>query len=448
MYDRIKIKKDFAMENRRSVLNYFEDPNSNWKSEAEENIKRYRMGDIKIKLVDKNGNPIKNAQINVKQKNHEFKFGANLFMLDELETEEKNRVYKEKFKELFNMATLPFYWVDTEPEKGKARYEIGSPRIYRRPPVDLCLKFCRENGIEPREHALAYEHMYPTWLKGLSIEETKAEIEHHFKELGERYADKIHNIEVTNEMFWEKDEAVTSFYFEPDYIEWCFKTARKYFPENELIINEWTPNDAYIEYIKKNLEKGAPIDVVALQYHIFNTRDVEALEVAQTRYNPEFVIERLNKLALFGKPLEISEVTIPAFSTDALDEEIQAKLIENLYTLWFSIPSMEKIIYWNLVDGYAAFAPQGDMTAGENKYHGALLRFDLSEKPAYKKLKKLIHETWHTEKTLTTDENGEVSFRGFYGEYEIVANVKDKEIKESFMRSKADKNNFKIGGKI
>ena len=44
-------------------------------------------------------------------------------MLDELETEEKNEKYKKCFAELFNMATLPFYWRDLEPEKGKQRYD-------------------------------------------------------------------------------------------------------------------------------------------------------------------------------------------------------------------------------------------------------------------------------------------------------------------------------------
>jgi hypothetical protein len=43
-------------------------------------------------------------------------------MLDELETEEKNEKYKKYFAELFNMATLPFYWDTLEPEKGKPRY--------------------------------------------------------------------------------------------------------------------------------------------------------------------------------------------------------------------------------------------------------------------------------------------------------------------------------------
>ncbi len=411
------------MELRSEVLKHFEDPNSPWRKEALENIEKYRKGDVKIKLVDKSGAPLTGAEVRLKQKSHEFKFGANIFMLDELETEEKNETYKRKFAELFNMATLPFYWCDTEPEKGKTRYKKDSPKLYRRPPVDLCLEFCEENGIEPREHALAYDYFYPKWLKGLTVDEEKREIEAHFREIAELYADRIKNIEVTNEMFWEEGQNVTSFYREPDFIKWCFDTARKYFPDNRLIINDWRYLDEYRDYLKENIEKGAPIDVVGIQHHFFYPIEREQTEGAKL-YNPEYFIPQLAKFEELGLPIEISEVTVPAYSNSDEDEEIQARLIENLYTYWFSRPLFEKIVYWNLVDGYAAFAPQGDMTSGENKYYGALLRFDLSEKPAYKTLKKLIQETWHTEESLKTDENGETSFRGFYGDYEIAANGK------------------------
>ncbi len=173
------------MKNNTRILERFENPASNWLVEAEENIKKYRMGEVKIKLVDKNGNAISGAQIKAVQKNHEFDFGANIFMLEELESAEKNEIYKERFKALFNTATLPFYWEDTEPEKGKTRYVIGSPKIYRRPAVDLCLKYCEENNIKPREHGLAFESCFPLWLRGLSVNEVKAELEHHFKEIGE-----------------------------------------------------------------------------------------------------------------------------------------------------------------------------------------------------------------------------------------------------------------------
>ena len=58
------------------------------------------------------------------------------------------------------------------------------------------------------------------------------------------------------------------------------------------------------------------------------------------------------------------------------------------------------------------------MTLGENYYYGGLLRFDMSPKPAYFKIKELLGKTWHTEEELCCDTNGTASFRGFFGTYE------------------------------
>ena len=75
-------------------------------------------------------------------------------MLDEFETEEKNRIYREEFKKYFNIATIPFYWKDLEPERGKPRYAKNSYLVYRRPASDLCLEYCADNVIGPKAHCL------------------------------------------------------------------------------------------------------------------------------------------------------------------------------------------------------------------------------------------------------------------------------------------------------
>lgn len=115
------------------------------------------------------------------------------------------------------MATLPFYWNDLEPEKGKQRYEKDSPKIYRRPTIDLCIEYCEQNGIEPREHALAYDAFFPNWLCNSDVAECKREYERCCKEISECYGNKINTIEVTNEMLWKKGK--TALYEEGDFVE-------------------------------------------------------------------------------------------------------------------------------------------------------------------------------------------------------------------------------------
>ena len=443
------------MNDRRKVLDLFDEQEDFWKQRAVDGIEHYRKGNERITVADKEGKPVSNAKIKLTQKSHEFRFGANIFMLNELESEEKNEKYKKYFSDVFNMATLPFYWDALEPMRGKPRYAKDSPKVYRRPSPDLCIEFCEKHNIEPREHALAYDAFFPKWLYDASTEEVKREIERRYAEIAERYADKIRTIEVTNEMEWKKGK--TKFYDEPDFVEWCFKLAEKYFPNNQLVINEHTgaawgdrcrATDKYYAYTEANMLKGARIDAIGMQYHLFNKAELE-YENTRLTLNPESLYKHMDLYSNFGKPLQITEVTVPAYSWNVEDEEIQAEIIEKLYSIWFSHPNVEQIIYWNLVDGYAHFwdpnpekikASQGDMTLGENYYYGGLLRFDLSPKPAYFRIKDLLQKKWHTETELVTDENGSAEFRGFYGDYCANVEFGGQEVKTEFSLSKNAEN--------
>ncbi len=411
---------------RREVLNNFLKYKEETELRVNYGIEQHRKGNFKIAVVDKEGKPVKNAKISLTLKKHEFKFGANIFMLDELENDEKNEKYKKYFADLFNMATLPFYWKELEPEKGKQRYDKDSPKIYRRPAPDLCMEFCEKHGIEPREHALAYDWIFPDWIKELPVDEAKREFGRRCKEISERYADKIPTIEVTNECYWEFNEC-SSEYVQNDFIEWSFKEAERYFPYNELVINDWTgivwsgaPTNriGYYMQIERALAKGARIDAIGMQYHMFHKKENEITSTTSNKYyNPRHLYKIMDKYSELNRPLQITEVTIPAYSYEAEDEQIQAEIIRHLYRIWFSHENVEQIIYWNLVDGYAAFAEQGDFTAGENYYRGGLLRFDLTPKPAYYTIKDLIEKEWHTQTEVVTDENGFAYFKGFYGDY-------------------------------
>ena len=444
---------------RRKILEFFEAQRDYTEDKIKSGIESYRKGYGNIRLTDSEGNPVSGAKVRIKQKSHEFKFGANLFMLDEMETSEKNEAYKSYFADTFNMATLPFYWSTTEPQKGVTRYNKDSEKIYRRPAIDLCMEFCEKHGIEPREHALAYEGFFPKWLYDKPVFEIKAALENRFREIAERYSSRIPTIEVTNEMDWPVGK--TAFYTEPDFIEWCFKTAEKYFPANQLVINEYTrlgwgdkghPTDKYYSYIEANMLKGARIDAIGMQYHMFHRKEDE-YENTREFYNPKNLYKHMDLYSNFKKPLQVTEVTIPAYSNNREDEELQAEIIEKLYSIWFSHPNVEQIIYWNLVDGYAHVESndpeairksRGDMTIGENYYYGGLLRFDMTPKPAYYTLKNLIKNKWHTELECVSDNSGAVSLKGFFGDYDVEIDIGGKTVTKSLKLSSKGKNDFQV----
>ena len=155
----------------------------------------------------------------------------------------------------------------------------------------------------------------------------------------------------------------------------------------------------------------------------------------------------------FGKPLQITEITIPSYSWEQDDEEMQAVIIEKLYSLWFSHPNVEQIIYWNMVDGYAHVwdsdpikiaESRGDMTMGENIYYGGLLRFDMTPKPSYNKIKELITKRWHTQNSLVSDDDGSATFRGFYGDYDVRVEINGRTVEKTISLSKGKTSEFII----
>jgi hypothetical protein len=107
-----------------------------------------------------------------------------------------------------------------------------------------------------------------------------------------------------------------------------------------------------------------------------------------------------------------------------------------------------------LVDGYAHLwsqdrekikASQGNMGPGsENYYHGGLLRFDMSPKPAYFRMKELLTERWHTKETLATDVYGAAEFRGFYGDYDVEITLDGRTETRTVSLSKGKNNKFNI----
>ena len=415
-------------ERREKVLAGFAKHKDFMEDYIQHGIETNRKGFGRVIVKNADGSPVKGAKVELVQKTHDFKFGCNIFMLDEFENDEKNKKYRDIFKKYFNYATVPFYWSDLEPEYGKPRYEKDSPKVYRRPAPDLCVEYCKSNGLRMKGHCLAYDTscFHPPYLPR-NPREAKKMYDRHFAEIAARYADVIDDYDITNELLCPSELDVTKppLIREYDYLEWVYDLGYKYFPNNLRFLNEaamlgdqWlrANRTPYYMMIERHLAKGGKCNAISMQAHSFIRREDEP-QYAQTRYNPLVTVTQMKLFADFRLPMQISEVTIPAYSKESDDEEIQAEILTNMYRMWFASAYMEGIVYWNLVDGYAAFAPQGSME-GENYYCGGLLRYDMTEKPALKAYKNLI-DSWHTELSCTTDCAGEAVFKGFFGEYDV-----------------------------
>lgn len=418
-------------EAREKALKSFRENESLYKEKLED-IEKYRKGERKVRILDENGAPVLKKRVKITQKTHEIKYGANIFLLDEFPTQEENKIYRDTFYRYFNLATIPFYWAELEPEEGKLRFDKNSPKIYRRPAPDLCLEYCEEKGVTPKLHCLYYDKFTPSWLPKDDRDEMLRLYDKRFCEIAERYAGKMWEYEVTNEMLeigsWAGKKCVLS--DERDIMDWCYSTARKYFGEDAtLVINEGNkiPNIANYGFMSPAmlefrglLDRGVSIDKIGMQHHAFIgvTGDQLAdMEWGLEYFNAEYIDKGLKYMETLGKPMEITEITIPCLGEGPEGEECQAELLKYLYTYFFACPKMESIVYWNTVDDMC-FTDTSTANWIENNCKAGLFRRDLTPKPAALMLKKLFGEIWHTELEAETDEDGYVTFRGFFGDYE------------------------------
>jgi GH35 family endo-1,4-beta-xylanase len=386
-------------------------------------IEQNRKGRATLILKDADGNRIPKASVRCRLIRHEYAFGGNSFMVNQAE-DDLNQRHDEAFTRLFNLAVVPFYWSDLEPEEGMLRFESDCQPIYRRPPIESILDFCQMHDITPKGHPLCWKCFLPDWLPHHVPAERLAR---RIAELAERYGSRIFNWDVINEALYFNDDANR---LPPNAVELAFDLAEHYFsPSVTLNYNE-TPDNSWSDYrgdytplvmlIKLLQAKGKKVDGLGLQYHLFGA----PVPVMQQYWPGHFLNQRhlmkmMDLYAGLGIPFNISEVTLTAHEELGPNaEEFQARLAAKLYPMWFSHPGSNGIIYWNLIDNTAYVNPQNP-SWNENIYLGGLLRHDRTPKPVFEVIDNLINHDWHTDCHLDYVADHANHFRGFYGKYEL-----------------------------
>ncbi len=380
----------------------------------ERNIEQFRKGDCRLEVVDAAGKPVPGARVEARQTRHEFLFGCNAFVLGQLQPEDLEQRYESAFARLFNFATVPFYWEGTEPARGELRYADPARDIWRRPPPDRFLPFAAKHGITLKGHPLLWHAYNPAWLPQ-DANELRELYRQRFREISRRYADRIPIWDVVNESLVCKTNYPL---YSParEYVAWAFKEVAPLFPaQTTLMINEVTsfnfpPADTnrYLAQIRNLLAQGAAVRGIGFQYHFFRREGLDKY-LAGKDCDPRKLLDLYEEAGRFGLPLFITEITFPSAGPGG--DELQAAVVRDHYRLWFSVPRMAGITWWNLGDGTAV--------KGENEAMGGLLDAQCQPKAAYRVLDQLINETWKTRAQVQTDADGKARFRGFYGKYNV-----------------------------
>lgn len=390
------------------------------------------------------------TEVKVDQLTHSFQFGSHIFNLNQLGNGEWNRLYEATFTNLWNAATVPFYWKNMEPVEGQIRYAGGahdtkefwnsvaamSPKEkwekfveYRRVAPDVALDFCERHGLSAHGHVMIYacELAHPAWTVAENDRKLlAARFERRIRQLGDYYGGRLQQWDVVNEsvdrsckvggfvhdmVMWGNPKFIVP----EDYTYRCFKWAEEAFPKDvKFAINDsW--REIYVPFARQMIDRGAKVDVVGIQMHIFKAQQARDIGEGRpciangTSWAPEDQVGMLGKLDTLGRPIHLSEITIPAVDDTLPEQERQARMIRDNYRLWFSWPSIYRITYWNLVD----------YTYHRESLSSGLFTKDMKKKLAYHALDRLINHEWRTHLDVVADGQGKICFRGFRGRYRL-----------------------------
>ena len=384
---------------------------------ASQNIEKYRKGTAEIVFKNQSGKPVQNVNIEVNQITHDFLFGSIIFDLVNIWEDETTRpeLYKRRFKELFNFAIFPFYWASYERTPGMAQWEKMLPVI----------EWCKTNDTTTKGHPLVWTHSagVPKWLSNFPVPLTEELLKARVINIVSGFKEKIDIWDVVNEPVntrtWNHTDAEVNemgHFREPlekaaDFTEKALQWAYSGNPQANLIVNEFgqitdnTIRKRFIELIQKLKSRNTPISGLGIQAHYWMT----------DWYNPKILWEAFDIIAKLGYPLHLTEF-IPQSGGKEITGgwregtwtlETQAEFAEQFYRLSFGHPSIVSINWWGLSD-------KNIWQTG-----GGLIDENYKPKPVYNRLKKLIHEEWKTKLSTTTNNEGTLNFRGFFGKYNI-----------------------------
>jgi endo-1,4-beta-xylanase len=393
----------------------------------------HRMGEVVLTVLGRDGQPLADTGVTVAQRRHAFGFGNIGFDLVRLvggpDPPGAERVegfgggtrlgldrLAELWLNLFNTATLPFYWGRYEPRRGAP----DTGRLAR------TARWLTERGVTVKGHPLVWHTAQPHWLLDLPLDEVERLQQARIRDLVGGFAGLVDSWDAINEavimpVFANGDNAITRLARARGrlaMVRMAFQEARAANPAALLVLNDFDLSPAYEHLIEEALAAGLPMGAIGLQTHMH-----------QGFRGEEWLRSVLDRFARFGRPLHLTETTLvsgqlmPAGVTDLNDYRIaswpstpegearQADEIVRHYRCLVAHPAVESITYWGLTDDGAWLgAPSG------------LVRADGSRKPAYDALERLVKGAWWLPPTRTrTDAGGRVTVRGFLGDYRVSA---------------------------
>ncbi|MDQ2799132.1 MAG: endo-1,4-beta-xylanase, partial [Armatimonadota bacterium] len=323
-----------------------------WRPAANARIRKYRMGNLRVLVVDAKGRPVPNALIHVQQTRHAFHFGTAIAPEPLFAQTPDGDKYRKTLLRDFNYVVL------------ENSLKWGAYGNQGWPLSDKMLTWCHDHDLPVRGHNLfwpSYQWL-PDNIKPLRGQAMRDAVHAHIIDYVTKTKSRVVVWDVVN-------EAVTSHevYDEAgkDLIAKAFVWAHEADPKVKLAYNDNTifdtgggtqgTRDKEVDGILHYLidDQKAPVSVLGIQSH---------MGIGGNPLVPApILLNNLDHWATYKLPIEITE-----YDASIQDDAAHGKYQDEFMTAIFSHPSVTSFVQWGFWAGSHWLAKQG----------GAMYRLD------------------------------------------------------------------------
>ncbi len=390
-------------------------PSPEWYQAANERITWHRQGKLQIRVVDGNGNPIPNANVDLNMLKHSFGFGTAVaaWRLTDENFLEDNEIYRQKILDLdgkghgFNLAVLEncLKWglwetnASCPTNSKKAISWLSHQGISTRGHAIIWEDWQSENsGVVPKGVWQAIQDKNGDYLRAASLERISSI-------LGEPgIQGKIKDWDVLNESVL--DNAFAATVGEDIHKEW-FSLAKSVAPDVRRVISDTNILAC------GGLCIGAQERFYGIIFNLGND-NFEGIGMQSHINYPLGSLEHIyGVLDGFSQTFPGKDLIITEFDISIGNEQLAAEYFRDFLITAFSHPAVSDFLIWGFWDlaHWLGDAP--------------LFRQDWSLKPAGEVFIDLVFNQWWTNEFGTTNENGEFFANGYLGDYEVVVSHND-----------------------
>lgn len=368
--------------------------NDDWRAAAEERIRQIRMGGLRVKVVDAEGQPVAGATVAVEQLRHAFRFGTAIADGPLFANTADGERYRQTIRRLFNYAVL----------ENALKWDFQGGNGW--PTASRMLDWCADNGLPVRGHNLlwpSYRYL-PASVRNLRGEQLRQAVEMRVKDASSRTKGRVVLWDVVNEAVTNTEVLQDG---GRDLLWKSFQWARQMDPDAGLVYNDYNisnvrggasdaQRNGILRVIRELIDNGAPLTMLGDQGHM----SVPLTPIPR-------VLETWDELGQFGLPLEVTEFDVALGGIR--DEEAQARYMADYLTAAFSHPQMQSFLWWGFWDGAHWLSAQG----------AGMYRRDWSPRPMVEVYERLVLGAWWSREQGETEETGQWERRLFLGRHRV-----------------------------